>query len=320
MRPSIKLASLPALAAVLALARWLLQGTGNVWSKLSVPLYLPDSDLGWRRTTEHFTWLGLDAVLGLAALSLGTFVVIYFLHKRGRASRFVQMVLLLPLAATLIVPIYAFASGLPGKGARETRPGLAFEAPSGGIHASLPGLPSGRYTALAHGDAAITAQLRAGGDTFEARFAGGLEGTWIADPSDLSQPMQATVSVLASSIETGIDLRNEHAREELQPKKYPKVQFTLGEIQSTQADGESVRFAANGEFVLGGRSHEKQVTGRLTAIGPELKEKLGLGDGTYVLVQAQLTLDISETILGNDGTFDTNEIPVAATLILKHTE
>lgn len=320
MSPALKSAALPALAAALVMLRWFWQGTTTVWTKLSMQLYLPDPDLGWRRSKESFIWLGLDAALALFALALGSYLVLRLVYKRWPQGPGVQWAVWLLLATTLLVPALAFASGHPGKGARETPGGIAVEAPTGGVAASLSGLPAGTYTVIEHRDAAISAQLVAGGEAFEARFAGGLQGVWIADPGDLSQPMQARISVRTDSIETGIPLRNQHALEDLEPASFPKIEFTLQRLDSTRADDEGVQFAALGEFALGGKTHQAQVTGTLREVGPDLRKKLSLQQGQHLLVRAGFTLDLRETVIGNDGTFDKDQVPVNVTLILQHSE
>ena len=60
--------------------------------------------------------------------------------------------------------------------------------------------------------------------------------------------------------------------------------------------------------------------GPLRDVGPELGKKLSLEPGRHLLVQAGFTLDLRETVIGNDGTFDRDQVPVSVTLILKPSE
>lgn len=309
------------LAAGLAVGRWLWQGTGNVYSKLDLKVYLPDADLGWRRTEEGFSWIGLDLVVILLALAVGVYLSVRFLGKRPHVLAKLVVGASKTLAlVSLLVPLYFFLGGAPPSGAKDSLPSTAITAPTSGILASLPDLPAGRYDVVPHADAAVTAKLKAGGEVFDARFSGGLEGYWEATPSDLSKPMKAHVTVLADSIETGIDLRNEHALDDLKPKAFPRIEFHLGDVVSTEQTDNAVTFAASGEAHLGDRVHAAKVLGTLRAVDDALLAKLELAPGTYVLLQASLSINIRETIIGNDGTFDVDDVPIAVTLILKHSE
>mgnify|MGYP003631829321 FL=1 len=314
-------ALIAALATGLAVGRWLWQGTGNVYSKLDLNVYLPDSDLGWRRTEEGFTWIGLDLVAVLVALTIGVFLSIRFLGERRHlvAKWLVRASRVFAVIAPLL-PLYFFLGGAPPSGAKDSLPNTVIEAPTNGILASLPGLPAGRYEVVPHADAAVTAKLKAGGEVFDARFAGGLAGYWEATPSDLSQAMKAEVSVLSEAIETGIDLRNEHALADLKPSEFPRIAFHLGNVVSTEKADAAVAFAAAGEVHLGGKVHGAEVLGTLRAVDAALREKLQLPPGIHVLLQASLSINIKETIIGNDGTFDVDDVPIAVTLILKHSE
>lgn len=314
-------AAVPGLAATLAAARWWWQGTGNVWTKLDFQVYVQDADLGWRRTDASFAWLGLDVVFLLGALTLATALAFRLLGKWERpwTPRAVFATKAVALAA-MAVPLYAFASGSPPPGAAESRPLLTVAVSSGGIRASVDGLPAGRYAVVPSRQSAIVAKLVAGGEVFDARFAGGLEGYWEATPADLTRPMAARVSVRAASIDTGIELRNEHALEELRPKEYPAIEFHLDSVKSTERARDGVAFAASGSAVLGGRTHVVDITGTLQPVGDALAAKLELSEGVHVLLQATFSLNLKETIVGNDGTFDVDDVPISATLVLKHVE
>lgn len=308
-------------ATTLALGRWVWQGTGNVWSKLNHKVYVTDVDLGWRRTEDAFAWLGLDAVGLLAGCAVAAYLTVRtFGARTSYGARLIVNGTRSLALLTLLIPLYAFATGAPPSGAKESRPSAAISTPRDGIRASLPGLPSGNYRVIEHPQSAIVAKLSAGGEVFDARFAGNLVGNWNATPSDLRMPMTAIVSVSASSIETGIDLRNKHALEDLRPKQYPKIEFHLESLTSTERRGDNVTFAADGKVTMGGKTHVVDVVGTLKPIGDELRTKLGLPTAVYVLLQANLSLNLKETIIGNDGTFDFDDVPISVTLILEHTE
>lgn len=321
LKDSLRYAAPAALATALALGRWLWQGTGNVYSKLDLKLYLVDPDLGWRRTEAGYTWLGLDLIAVLVAVTIGVFLVLRFAGSRQhRAAKALALAAKLASVLVIAVPLYALLGGAPPSGARDTLPSSSIAAPTNGIEASLTALPPGRYLVVPHPDAAITAKLNAGGETFDARFAGGLTGYWEATPGDLGLPMSAQISVQAGSIDTGIALRDEHAKEDLKPATFPTIDFSLGDLTSTESSERGVAFAASGALTLGGRVHVAPVVGTLRPVDETLRTKLGLEGGIFVLLQASLELNIRETIVGNDGTFDVDTVPIAVTLILEHSE
>ena len=156
-----RFAILPCVSAGLALIRWLWQDTGNVWSKLDLKVYLPDPDLGWRRTEMGYTWIGLDSIAVLLCLAVGVYIVARVLQgRRGRGVLWGQRAAQCVAAASLLLPAYAFWGGLPESGAKETRPTAVIEAPTGGVNASLVGAPSGRYVVVSHPEPARSAPRR----------------------------------------------------------------------------------------------------------------------------------------------------------------
>ena len=281
--------------------------------------YLPDADLGWRRSKESHVWLGLDVLAICLTVAVGVVVVTYFVRKKGFARVSLAMEVLAGLV--LLIPLFALLGGAPPEGASEAQPVAEARSIESGIAGSLPNLPSGRYVIVEQRDAAVAAQLVAGGEHFEARFAGGLKGFLQFDPSDLLQPVMAEIEVNAKSIETGIELRDTHALEELKPETYPTLRFKFEQLTSAQNEGETLLFEAVGSVFLGGRTHQVPIAGSVARISPALSEKLGVAfDAPHLLVKASLRLHLPDTIIGNDGTFDRNEVPVLITLILKHSE
>ncbi len=315
LRPGL----VPVLAALLVLARWLWQGTSNVYTKLALKPYLPDADLGWRRSEDSYLWLGLDLLGICLAVAIVVIVVTYFVRKK----RFARVSLAMEGLAGLVVliPLLAFIGGAPPDNARETQPEEEARTIESGIAGSLPNLPAGRYVIIEQKDAAVAAQMVAGGEKFEARFAGGLEGFLEFNPGDLAQPIRAEIQVDAKSIKTGIDLRDTHALAELKPEKFPTLRFKFGQMTSAQNEGDTLLFEAAGSVFLGDRTHELPFSGSISTISPALAEKLGVTlDAPHLLVKASLTLTLADTIIENDGTFDKDEVPVLITLILKHTK
>jgi polyisoprenoid-binding protein YceI len=85
----------------------------------------------------------------------------------------------------------------------------------------------------------------------------------IDDSLDLSkQPINAVFEVDLASIDTGIDLRNEHMRDNfLETKKFPKAIFKLKSLDKSVVlkPGQKTRVMANGDFTLHGKTVSKVV-------------------------------------------------------------
>lgn len=326
-RPSISpvwAAALPAAAAVAALLRWMAQGTGNLYSKANLRLYVPDPVLGWRRLDRGVPWIGLDAIALIAGIAVAVAAGAWLLQRReartGTRHGRLRVGLWTAAALPWLVPLWALAAGTGPGDAREARPSSAVQLATDGIDARLEGAPAGRYVVVPHPEAAIAARLEAGGESFEARFAGDLEGSWVADPTDLTQPMRARVTVAAASVDTGIALRSQHAREDLQVEEHPRIAFELTGLDAAeQRNADEIAFSARGRIELVGREHDATVRGTVRRLGASARQQLGVeGDAPTLLVQASLPLDVSTTAIGNDGTFDTNDVPIQITLILRH--
>ncbi len=225
---------LPVVAVAGALARWLLQARGNLYTDASTRYYVPDPDLGWRVVDSGPVSLGLDAVALLvvyaAALAVG-FLLVRRWQRRGRrlpAGRAARLAPQILAGLPLLVPAWAFASGTIPSNASEYAPAGLVEAPPDSIAGGLPGLQAGVYRVVPHAGTSITAHLSGGGEKFDARFARDIEGTWRGAPADLRQPMRASVSVATTAVNTGIELRSKHAREEyLVAARFPRIAFHL---------------------------------------------------------------------------------------------
>ena len=73
-----------ACSALLAVARWLAQGSGNVYTDLGKRFYVPDPALGWRLAPPGPVWLGLDSIGALAGATVAIAVASLVLGRRGR--------------------------------------------------------------------------------------------------------------------------------------------------------------------------------------------------------------------------------------------
>ena len=310
-------------AAALSAVRWWLQDSGNLYSQLEKRLYVADPDLGWRLAPGGPPWLGLDAVAALLGLGAAIALAALLLRRRERARGPAVWPRRAVAAAgwlSLAVPLWAFAGGLGPDGAVEALPGGVTSAPRDGVRGALPGLPAGAYQVLQHRGGVVSATLRAGGEVFEARFGGGMRGELRGDPADLTQPLSAWVEVAASSVDTGIDLRNQHAREDLEVERHPALRFELTRLIAARQEGaQAVAFSAAGEVVVMGQRQPVEVSGTLRALDDAGRARLGLAaDRPALVAQVSFSLRLDRTPIGdNEGTFTENMVPVAATLLFQ---
>jgi polyisoprenoid-binding protein YceI len=312
-------AALAALALVAAVARWWVQGSGNLYTALAKRFYVPDPDLGWRVSTQHPVWLGLELCAVLAAIIVALVIGGFLIRRRGRAMG-LRVAAWAIAVTTLVVPIAAFASGPGPLHGRDTLPPAAAVLVEDGIEGSLDA-PAGRYDVVAHPGTSITAKLSAGGEAFEARFDHGVTGSWQGDPHDLGKPMHAQVAAAAAAVDTGIGERTKHAREGyLEADKFPQITVAIDRVVAVRASkpGE-IAFRAPATVGLMGKTHAVDVTGSLAKPDAQALARLGLA-GDVLLVQADFTLAIHETALAPDaGDFDGDRLPIHVSLVLRKT-
>lgn len=315
----------PATALIAALVRWWMQGSGNLYTAFDKRFFVPDPDLGWRISDVHPIWLGLEVCGILAAWMVAIAVGCWLVRRRertlGRRPPILAPLVWVAALVPLIVPIAAFATGSRPEGGVDLRP-IAEPAKQldGGIAGKL-ALPAGRYEVVAHEGTAIVARVSAGKEEFDARFAGDVKGGWQGDPSDLTKPMTAEVSVATSSVDTGIDQRSAHARDSyLLADKYPRITFSLDKVIAAKNETPNkLAFTAEGTVGLVGKTHRVSVTGTL-----EKPDEAALGrmklTGAVLRVEADLSIVIAESALAPDkGDFDGDRIPIHVSLVLRHT-
>lgn len=314
---------LPLVALLASVVRWLAQGTGNVYTAMEQRFFVPDPVFDWRESSQHPLWLGLEVIGLIGGVLVAVVIAAIWIRSRERNGKSGKLLRLLAWVASplpLVIPIAAFASGPGPEGGRLTVPADAnVAAPESGIEGKL-ALPAGRYEVFAHPDGTfVSARVKAGGDEFEARFAGDPQGFWQADPADFAQPMTAEISVAAASVDTGIELRSKHAREEyLFVEKFPRVAFKLARVIATRQDGPSkISFRGAGSVALSGKEVELEVTGSLQPLEEQAKAPLGLTGRSVVKVKAQLVLPLAKTAL-KPSDFNAAEFPITVSLVLVH--
>ena len=312
-----------AVVALVAFAiRWYVQGSYNVYTALAKRFYVPDPDLGWRVSTQHPIWLGLDAGGIIAAIACALVAAAFVMRRweRTRKATIVRAGSWLAAAFSIAIPAAAFATGPGPLHARDTLPARAAVLLETGIEGSLDA-PEGTYAVLQHAGTSVTAQLSAGGEAFDARFARDITGEWRANPRDLRRPMQAEVGVAAASVDTGIAERSKHAREGyLHADQFPRIVVALETVTAVRPLGPNeLVFRAPGTVELMGKTHAVTITGTLLKPDAAALGRLGLA-GDVLLVQADFSLAIRDTALArNAGDFDGDRIPVHVSLVLRRT-
>jgi polyisoprenoid-binding protein YceI len=316
-------------ALIAALVRWALQGSRNFYTALEKTFYVPDPDAGWAVSDRHPLWLGLE-IIGIiggiaAGLAAGVWIIRRRERKTGKRAKVLRGAAWAAAAVTLAVPIAAFATGLGPEGGLDLRPQPAAvvidtAAQPAPITGSLD-LPAGRYEVVAHKLTEIAARLKAGGDTFDARFAEGVKGEWRGDPKDLTKPMTAEVSADAAAVDTGVAGRSKHAREGfLKVDQFPRVGWKLDQLVAARQDGpDRIVFRALGAAELMGKTHPIEVAGALKKADAAALQRLGL-EGAVLLAEADFSLVIKETALAPDAsTFKGDRFPIHVSLVLRHT-
>ena len=315
--------ALPVVALVLAGIRLAMQGSAKLYTEPSKQFYVPDPDLGFRLDSASYHWLGLERTVGIVALA-GFLLVAAFLLLRRERNKNIEMTkarlglwLLSPLG--LIVPVLAFLSGTPPDDALAEAPTTKM-VKTAGFEASLPTAPSGRYIINQHDGTLAAARLKAGGESFEAKFPSGWRGYWQGDPSKLSATMSGEVFFAAGSIKTGSDLRNTHSSEYLKVEEFPEIGFRLDKLTGTaKTDNPAkVSFTGEGTITILGKEIVTPVSGTVTELDSLGKNRLKLGDAPALVVNASVTIQISETPIDAGDAFDSDEIPINVSLVMTY--
>jgi polyisoprenoid-binding protein YceI len=324
MRSPIWAATAGVVALAAALARWLLQGSGNVYTATTKRFYVPDPDLGWRVADGGPVWIGLEAIALIAAVVAGVAFAGWLLgrweRRRSRRAATLRVALWIAATAPLALPAWAFSSGLgPARGVEQLPAGATAAAPTAGIEGALE-LPAGRYEIVPHAGTSVTARVSAGKETFEARFGKGITGNWTAAPGDLTQPTTAEIQLDPTTVDTGIALRSQHAREDyLQAATYPRITLRLGRLIAARQDGPAqIAFRAEGTIDFLGEPIVAEITGNLRAPDAAGRQRLGFAPGDAVaLVDADLAVTVGGTRLRGDAdSFDSDRIPIHVSLVL----
>lgn len=330
-------AAVALVAAGLTLARYLIQGTGNVYTDVSRTFYVKDPLIGWSATRETWLWVGLE-VIGLIAGIAFACLVGELLARRlqrspparatwgARVAVLVvagNVVLSLLAVASLALPIAAFASGMPPAGAEAMLPDTSFAPPDVGAaggggearEASLAGAISGSYHVVA-GAAAnlVVVQIAAGGENFDARFKP-VTGSVMLDTGAL-EATSATLSVPSASIDAGIALRSKHAKDDLLVERYPEIAVDLAKLEAVDYAGlDEITFAATAKLRLLGDTIPLPATGSVKVLSDEERAQLGVTAQHALLVNARLEIPLTRTKL-DPSDYDDPTVRVTTRLVL----
>jgi polyisoprenoid-binding protein YceI len=128
-----------------------------------------------------------------------------------------------------------------------------------------------------------------------------ITGRFELDKENLTASGDGFFEVDLGSLDTGINLRNQHMRENyLNTAAYPKALFNLKKVVSADAtslkDGDTATLMCLGDFTIHGVSKEYTIPVKVTYLphSAETEQRLGAGAGDAVVVQADWTVKLAD--------------------------
>jgi polyisoprenoid-binding protein YceI len=326
--------------------RWILQGSRDgvvVYTDTARAFWVEDPSLGWWfETQQRGVWLGLDGLVLIVGLLVGA-VTMHLLARRqaaaaaagrpepgqrawglrgrergGRLEKILRG-LALAGAAVLIVapvlPVWAFVSGFPPEGAERLLPSKAAPVASTEVGAKVEALaaPAGEWTVVEVPANLLVARITAGGETFDGKFTG-VTGSVQLDPAELARS-SATFEVKSASVDTGVELRNKHAREYLDAEKFATIRLVVPAL--TKVDGAGARrdLSATGRVEMMGRVIDVALTGAIAVLDAAQRKELGVSAPEALLVTASFQLPIAKTALDRSD-FDGDALTLNGRFVL----
>jgi len=317
---------IPAFAAGAALLRWVTQGSHNLYTAQAKRFFVPNVDLGWEAVQTERVWLGLDAIGILAISAMGVVLAAYLIARRERQRQAAQPVARTALALgalmSWVVPGAAFMSGGRPAGARDALPTpVALAQLPDGIDGVLP-VRQGTYEVVA-AHSSLVAKLVAGKEAFDATFTGALTGTLQGDLTKLADPaapaMAATFATPVAGLDTGIEMRNGHAKGYLKADAFPTISFALGTFSAARLAGPDVlQVRVAGTLMLMGQPQPVTFVGTIKRLDDAARTRLALASPAALLVEGSFVLKVSETgLAAHQDSFDRDELPVIVTIVLQ---
>lgn len=305
-------------------ARILTQGDVVMWTDIARGFWVPDPTLGWIETRERWVWLGLEGLGVAAGVVIGASALAWLARRWGAGQGHGRLAATLGTlalvgagvsAAAPVLPVWAFVSGLPPAGAERLLPSAPPPAAAPAVvkaEEPLP-VPAGRWVVASSTHNLLVARVTAGGETFDARFAP-VSGEVTLEPAALARS-RARLEVPAGSIDTGIDLRNGHARGYLGAEQHPTIALSIEGLDAVEGGGAARTFNARGMLGIMGRRLEVPVTGTLTALDETASAALGVTGGPALLVSAGFSVAVTAVGLDRDN-FDADAITLTGRFVL----
>lgn len=317
--------ALGGLGLVLWGVRWLVQGGDTIYTDVARAFWVEGTRGVWVETTDRWVWLGLEGLGAVVAVVVGTAAMLWLSGrvKRPAISKVTTALSRVGAVVAMVtpaLPAWAFISGMPPAGAERLMPlAPAPVAPVAGVGGAVAALvpfdlPTGTWALADTKTNLLTARVSAGGETLDAKF-GPLTGS-VDLAADLVSS-KAGFTVPATSVDTGIELRNSHAQGYLSADQHATIGLTIPRLTTVGAGGdpESRNFETEGELSFMGKTLTLKVTGSLTKLSREEMTGLGVDAPQALLVNASLTLPVKDTPL-DPKNFDTDQIPLTARLVL----
>lgn len=131
--------------------------------------------------------------------------------------------------------------------------------------------------------------------------ANGITGTVTFDIADFSKTLKGSIAVKVSSMNTGIELRNQHLRGAnwLNAEKYPEIIFTIKQVSGLKQSGDNkLEFKVKGDFTLHGVTKEISADAEATYL-EESEQTKKRAPGDLLGIRAKFNIKLSEFGVNN---------------------
>lgn len=131
--------------------------------------------------------------------------------------------------------------------------------------------------------------------------ANGITGTVTFDIADFAKTLKGSIAVKVSSMNTGIELRNQHLRGAnwLNAEKYPEIIFTIKQVSGLKQSGDNkLEFKVKGDFTLHGVTKEISADAEATYL-EESEQTKKRAPGDLLGIRAKFNIKLSEFGVNN---------------------